>query len=157
MYYKSEVTKGSIFSISPTSTTYYLFLYGSNSVDTYSITNGKVTFLSSLHFPNKCQLLTYTHAILFVILTDGTLAYYQMDNAATWQQIGVEIFNTYRITDICCSNFPTIAICTVSFFVLISHVGRSRVFERTSNKYFTPHVDHTQDNRISTAKSSVRR
>ena len=41
---------------------------------------------------------------------DGTFSYWKLNDNQEWQLLGSELFNTYRITDICCDEFPQIVI-----------------------------------------------
>ena len=49
-------------------------------------------------------------SVLFTALIDGTFSYWKLNDSQEWQLLGSELFNTYRITDICSWNFPQIVI-----------------------------------------------
>lgn len=99
---------------------YCVFLYGSTTVETYYILeNGTVVTSPPIYLSSKCELVSYSHGILFTVLIDGSLSFWSLDPNDKWNQMGSELFNTYRITDICCSNFPEIVISmTLLFFYM---------------------------------------
>lgn len=92
-------------------TGYCVFLYGSTTIESFFILEDETVVQSpSIFLSSRCGLIDYCHGILFTALVDGSLLFWEKDSENQWKRIGSELYNTYRITDICCSNFPYVVI-----------------------------------------------
>ena len=92
---------------------YFVFLYGLSTISTFLVNDTTVIKLPPINLSSRCTLLDYSSGVLFTALIDGTLIYWELRSDQTgwfWNQSGTEIYNSYRITDICCDNFPYVAI-----------------------------------------------
>lgn len=101
---------------------YCIFVYGSTTIEIIVFhRDGGYETLQPICLSSRCHLLSFSRSILFTALMDGTLSYWKLNDKQEWQLLGSELFNTYRITDICCDKFPQIVIG--NYFLLYNNLA----------------------------------